>query len=100
MPVVLLPDWFIADVARDSHSIGSLISSFVHQTSGSWRGLVDDGQNVRVIRFQSLFKVIGITGYTFRIHLNSPLLFGRSLLHLGERSIRIQFIALAIDNRF
>ena len=56
------------------------------------------GTMVRVIRFQSLFKVIGITGYTFRIYLNSPLLFGRSLLHLGERSIRIQFIALAIDH--
>ena len=32
MPMVRLPDWFIADVARDSHSIGSLISSFIHQT--------------------------------------------------------------------
>jgi hypothetical protein len=32
-PVVRLLDWFNSDVAKDSHSIGSLISSFVHQTS-------------------------------------------------------------------
>jgi hypothetical protein len=41
-----------------------------------------------------LFKVIEITGYTFRIYLNSPLLFGCSLLHSGERSIRINFIGV------
>jgi hypothetical protein len=44
LPLVRLPDWFIADVARDSHSIGSLISSFVHQPSGSWIELVGMGR--------------------------------------------------------
>jgi hypothetical protein len=38
VPVVRLPDWFIADAARVSHSNGSLIFSFVRQTSGIWIG--------------------------------------------------------------
>ena len=44
-PMAQIAGGRLADVARNCHCIGSLISSCVHQPSGSWRGLVDDGQN-------------------------------------------------------
>ena len=46
----------------------------------------------------ALYFRTGDVGQTFRIRLNSALRCGRLLLHLRECSIRIQFIALAIDN--